>query len=70
MLYGSWSLLNIYIMLDNIKAKGYHYSSIGAVTVASIRYDSSQKKKYELLKEADKTVDKIEKMYRRGFISE
>ena len=27
-------------------------------------------KKYELLKEADETVDKIEKMYRRGLISE
>ena len=44
------------IMLDNIKALGYHYSSIG--------------RKYELLKEADETVEKIEKMYKRGFISE
>ena len=28
------------------------------------------KRKYELLKEADETVEKIEKMYKRGFISE
>ncbi|MDQ0149804.1 DNA-directed RNA polymerase subunit beta' [Eubacterium multiforme] len=57
------------IMLDKIKATGYHYSSIGAVTVSAsdmIVPDA----KYELLKEADETVDKIEKMYKRGFISE
>ena len=57
------------VMLDNIKALGYHYSSIGAVTVATsdiIVPDA----KYELLREADETVDKIEKMYKRGFISD
>ncbi|MGG7096814.1 DNA-directed RNA polymerase subunit beta' [Clostridium sardiniense] len=57
------------IMLDKIKALGYHYSSIGAVTVAAsdmIVPDA----KYALLKETDETVDKIEKMYKRGFISE
>lgn len=47
-------------MLDNIKATGYHYSSIGAVTVAASDMIVPQKK-YELLKEADETVDKIEK---------
>ena len=56
-------------MLYNIKATGYHYSSIGAVTVAASDMIVPQKK-YELLKEADETVDKIEKMYRRGLISE
>ena len=57
------------IMLDKIKALGYHYSSIGAVTVSTsdmIVPDA----KYDLLKEADETVDKIEKMYKRGFISD
>ena len=57
------------IMLDNIKALGYHYSSIGAVTVAAADM-IVPKRKYELLKEADETVEKIEKMYKRGFISE
>ncbi|MBK1810264.1 DNA-directed RNA polymerase subunit beta' [Clostridium sp. YIM B02505] len=57
------------IMLDKIKAQGYHYSTIGAVTVAAsdmIVPDA----KYELLRETDETIEKIEKMYRRGFISE
>ena len=57
------------IMLDNIKALGYHYSSIGAVTVAAADMIVPERK-YELLKEADETVEKIEKMYKRGFISE
>ncbi len=57
------------IMLDNIKATGYHYSSIGAVTVAASDMIVPQKK-YELLEEADRMVEKIEKMYKRGLISE
>ncbi len=57
------------IMLDKIKALGYHYSSIGAVTVAASDMIVPQEK-YDLLKETDETVEKIEKMYKRGFISE
>lgn len=57
------------IMLDRIKALGYHYSSIGAVTVAASDMIVPQAK-YDLLKDADETVEKIEKMYKRGFISE
>ncbi|MEW8955981.1 DNA-directed RNA polymerase subunit beta' [Clostridium sp.] len=56
-------------MLDNIKAKGYHFSTIGAVTVAVSDMEVPEIKK-ELLADADNTIDKIEKMYRRGFISE
>ena len=56
-------------MLDRIKAKGYHYSTIGAITVATSDMVVPEAKK-ALLAEADETVDKIEKMYRRGFISE
>jgi DNA-directed RNA polymerase subunit beta' len=56
-------------MLDNIKEKGYHYSSVGAITVAIADMEVPHEKK-ALLAEADATVDKIEKMYRRGFISE
>ncbi|GKX68810.1 DNA-directed RNA polymerase subunit beta' [Inconstantimicrobium mannanitabidum] len=61
--------INTSTMLDQIKAKGYHYSSIGAVTVAASDI-TVPKRKYELLEDADKTVDKIEKLYRRGLISE
>jgi DNA-directed RNA polymerase subunit beta' len=57
------------VMLDNIKAKGYHYSSIGAITVSTSDMVVPEKKK-ELLAEAEATIDKIEAMYRRGFISE
>ena len=57
------------IMLDNIKSLGYHYSSIGAVTVATSDIVVPEAK-YVLLKEADETIDKIEKMYKRGFISD
>ena len=60
---------NTSIMLDNIKSLGYHYSSIGAITVAASDMVVPQAK-YALLKEADETVDKIEKMYKRGFISD
>jgi DNA-directed RNA polymerase subunit beta' len=56
------------IMLDNIKAKGYHYSSIGAITVATSDMIVPEAKK-TLLADADDTVNKIEKMYKRGFIS-
>ncbi len=56
-------------MLDSIKAKGYHYSTIGAITVAISDMEVPEIKK-ELLADADSTIDKIEKMYRRGFISE
>ncbi|MHC1720075.1 MAG: DNA-directed RNA polymerase subunit beta' [Clostridiaceae bacterium] len=56
-------------MLDNIKAKGYHYSTIGAITVSTSDMVVPEKKK-ELIAEAEKTIDKIEAMYRRGFISE
>jgi DNA-directed RNA polymerase subunit beta' len=56
-------------MLDNIKAKGYHFSTIGAVTVAVSDMEVPDIKK-DLLADADNTIEKIEKMYRRGFISE
>ena len=56
-------------MLDNIKAKGYHFSTIGAVTVAVSDMEVPAIKK-DLLADADSTIEKIEKMYRRGFISE
>ena len=59
---------NTSIMLDKIKTLGYHYSSIGAVTVATSDI-KVPKEKFVLLKEADETIDKIEKMYKRGFIS-
>ncbi|NMM63493.1 DNA-directed RNA polymerase subunit beta' [Clostridium sp. P21] len=57
------------IMLDKIKAKGYHYSSIGAITVSTSDMVVPEAKK-TLLAETDAAVEKIQKMYRRGFISD
>lgn len=57
------------VMLDRIKATGYHYSTIGAITISVSDMIVPEAKK-TLLAEADVTVEKIEKMYRRGFISE
>ena len=57
------------VMLDNIKAKGYHYSSVGAITVSTSDMIVPADKK-TLLANAETAVEKIEKMYRRGFISE
>ncbi|WP_097028567.1 DNA-directed RNA polymerase subunit beta' [Clostridium peptidivorans] len=57
------------VMLDKIKAKGYHYSTIGAITVATADMVVPESKK-TLLAQADEVVNKIEKQYRRGFISE
>ncbi len=57
------------VMLDNIKSIGYHYSSISAITVSTSDMIVPAAKK-DLLASADAAVDKIGKMYRRGFISE
>ncbi|WP_026883627.1 DNA-directed RNA polymerase subunit beta' [Clostridium akagii] len=56
-------------MLDKIKAKGYHYSSIGAITVSTSDMTVPGDKK-RLLSEAETAVDKIEKLFRRGYISD
>lgn len=57
------------IVLDKIKELGFHYSTIGAITISVSDIIVPEEKK-ELLKEADNEVMKIEKQYRRGLISE
>jgi DNA-directed RNA polymerase subunit beta' len=57
------------ITLDKIKALGFHYSTIGAITVSVSDMVIPEEKK-ALLAEADSTVDNIQRMFRRGFISE
>lgn len=56
-------------ILDEIKNKGFHYSTQGAVTVSIPDMVVPEAKKL-LLEEADKTVKKIETMYNRGLITE
>ncbi|QEK11160.1 DNA-directed RNA polymerase subunit beta' [Crassaminicella thermophila] len=57
------------IMLDHIKQMGFHYSTIGAITI-SVSDMEIPKEKERLLSEADEIVDKYEKAYRRGLISD
>ena len=57
------------ITLDKIKALGYHYSTIGAITV-SVSDMIIPPEKSRILEEADNNVDNIQKLFRRGFISE
>ncbi|MEY8303014.1 DNA-directed RNA polymerase subunit beta' [Anaerosalibacter bizertensis] len=56
-------------VLDHIKEVGYHYSTIGAITV-SMGDVIVPDKKEELISKAETEVDKFEKSYRRGLISD
>ncbi len=56
------------IVLDKIKATGFKYSTKGAITVAVIDAVIPPAKK-EILKEAEKHIDEVSKLYRRGLIS-
>ena len=55
-------------MLDKVKALGYKYSTRGAITV-SIADMSIPERKYELIREAEDEVVKIDRQYKRGFIT-
>ena len=56
------------IMLDNIKDMGYHYSTIAAVT-NSIADMEIPPEKEEIIAESEELVEKYEKAYRRGLMS-
>ncbi len=55
-------------MLDAIKDLGYHYSTVGSLTVA-IADMTVPAKKYELIHETEKEIIKIDRQYRRGLIT-
>ena len=57
------------IVLDNIKATGYKYSTKGAITV-SVSDAIIPPVKAELIAEAEEKVEHIKNMYKRGFASE
>jgi DNA-directed RNA polymerase subunit beta' len=56
-------------VLDLIKAMGYKYSTIAAMTVSMADITVPPQKK-ELLEEAQNTVDTISRKYRRGLMTE
>ena len=57
------------VVLDNIKAQGYKYSTFSGLTVAVCDATIPPQKK-EILAKADENVDKIKKLYERGFFTE
>ena len=57
------------IMLDNLKDLGFKYSTIAGITV-SVADVVTSSKKGEIIAESKKLVDKINKQYQRGIITE
>ena len=56
-------------VLDDVKAQGYRYSTKGAITVAVCDAEIPPAKK-EIIKNAEVEIDKVTKMFRRGFMSD
>ena len=56
-------------VLDNIKALGYKYSTIGAITTSVFDMKIPPKKK-ELIEEGDRRVLAVEELYKDGFLTE
>ena len=56
-------------VLDYIKAAGYKYSTLSGLTV-SMSDVTIPEEKWDIIEKADKEVDKYEKLYRRGFITD
>ncbi len=55
-------------MLDNVKALGYKYSTKASITVSIADMEIPQKK-YELIHQTEQEVVKIDRQYKRGFIT-
>ena len=70
-----WKTINLHgatvtaEVLDNVKAMGYKYSTLAAMTV-SISDMTVPADKPELIANAQATVDKIARNYKRGFLTE
>ncbi|WP_138160661.1 DNA-directed RNA polymerase subunit beta' [Peptoniphilus catoniae] len=56
-------------LLDSIKSTGYHYSTVGAISISMSDIQIPETKQ-EILDKAQKEVNKYEKVFRRGFISD
>ncbi len=56
------------LVLDEIKSFGFHYATKGAITIGVSDIAIPEAKRV-LLSEADAKIDNIERMYRRGLIS-
>ena len=56
-------------MLDNLKDLGFKFSTVAGVTISIADVETSKQKKV-IVEESQKTVDKINKQYKRGLITE
>jgi len=56
------------IMLDYIKDMGFHYSTMGAITI-SITDMKIPEEKAEIIEESEKLVEKYEAAFRKGLVS-
>ena len=56
-------------VLDSIKALGYKYSTKGAITI-SVADMTVPSAKYDLIRETEQEVVRIERQYKRGFITD
>ena len=56
-------------MLDKLKDLGFYYSTIAGITVGMSDIETS-KQKNQIVEESQKIVDKINKQYKRGLITE
>ena len=56
-------------LLDDVKAMGYKYSTIGAITVGVSDMEIPKEKKQYLL-EAEEEIDKVVKNFRRGLLAD
>ncbi|MGI6665228.1 MAG: DNA-directed RNA polymerase subunit beta' [Christensenellaceae bacterium] len=57
------------VILDNIKAQGFHYSTVGAITVSVSDIEIPPEKK-EYIAEAGEQIEQIERQFNRGFLTE
>jgi len=57
------------LMLDYIKDMGFHYSTVGAITISVSDMEIPEAKE-RILQEAEKKVEKYEAAYRKGLMSD
>ena len=57
------------LMLDHIKEMGFHYSTVGAITI-SISDMKIPDEKEEIIARADAKIEQFEKAYKRGLMSD
>ena len=57
------------VLLDHIKKLGFHYATLGAITV-SMADVFVPDEKYKMIEKAEEEVEKFERSYRRGLISD